>query len=300
MFEMDIYLEPCYNNKTELLRTAGRFRRIIKGGKYMEIQLWREALAPYRLAVDELLVKFNYIIEEHKIAGKYCPIEQVMGRVKSISSILEKAKKKNIPIPELTRRLEDIAGIRIICQFEADIHRVVDMIRNRKDMRVTDEVDYITHGKPSGYRSYHVIVEYHVQTSEGEKAIPVEIQIRTLAMNFWAVIEHSLRYKYGQNLPPHISDRLNASAEAVISLDAEMASIRDEILEAQGSFRQRANVVAEILNTLRSLYRIGDKEETLQLQEEFFRIYNGSDMDELERFSRHIDHIAQMYMAQQL
>ena len=79
-----------------------------------------------------------------------------------------------------------------------------------------------------------------------------------------------------------------------------MASIRDEILEAQGSFRQRANVVAEVLNTLRSLYRIGDKEETLRLQEEFFRIYNESDMDELERFSSHVDHIAQMYMAQQL
>ena len=290
---MDIYRRVCYNHTYKTVM-------IVKGGMQMEIQLWREALAPYRLAVDELIVKFNYIMEEYKIAGKYCPIEQVIGRVKSISSILEKAKKKNIPIPELTKRLEDIAGVRIICQFEEDIRKVVEMIRQRTDMKVTDEVDYITKSKPSGYRSYHVIVEYRVQTSEGEKVIPVEIQIRTLAMNFWAVIEHSLRYKYGKNLPTHISQRLNASAEAVISLDAEMASIRDEILEAQGSFRQRANVVAEVLNTLRSLYRIGDKEETLRLQEEFFRIYNESDMDELERFSSHVDHIAQMYMAQQL
>ena len=162
----------------------------------MEIQLWREILNPYELAVKELTVKFEHLIHEHRDRGLYSPIEQVVGRVKAISSILEKAQKKKIGIDEIEEKLEDIAGIRIICQFVEDIQKVVEIIRGRTDMSVKSEKDYITNMKDSGYRSYHMIVYYEVQTLSGGKRIQVEIQIRTLAMNFWSTIEHSLQYKY--------------------------------------------------------------------------------------------------------
>ena len=109
----------------------------------MEIQLWREILNPYDLAVKELTVKFEHLIQEHRQQGLYSPIEQVHGRVKTISSILDKAQKKNIPINEIEDKLEDIAGIRIICQFVEDIQKVVEIIRSRTDMKVIEEKDYV-------------------------------------------------------------------------------------------------------------------------------------------------------------
>ena len=142
----------------------------------MEIQLWREILDPYRLAVDELVVKFNHIIEEYRNAGLYSPIEQVTGRVKKISSILDKMQKKNIAIEEIDDRISDMAGIRIMCQFVEDIYKVVDIIRarDRKDLVIIEERDYITNTKNSGYRSYHIIIKYPVQTGHGEKWIFAE------------------------------------------------------------------------------------------------------------------------------
>lgn len=175
----------------------------------MEIQMWKEILTPYDLAVEELQVKFNHIIKEYRQAGVYSPIEQVLGRVKSISSIIEKAQRRGIEIDKIQENLFDIAGIRLICQFTEDIYTVVKLIKKRKDMTVISEKDYIKHIKESGYRSYHIIVNYEVETVKGTSVIPVEIQIRTLGMNFWAIIEHSLQYKYDGEIPAHVRERLN-------------------------------------------------------------------------------------------
>jgi len=213
----------------------------------MEIQLWREILDPYVLAVDELVVKFNHIIDEYRKMGAYSPIEQVNGRVKTISSILEKAQKKQIPLNEIEEQVEDIAGIRIICQFVEDIQKVVELIGKRTDMRIKSEKDYISHRKESGYRSFHLIIIYTVQTLRGTKEIQAEIQIRTLAMNFWATIEHSLQYKYRKNIPEHIRTRLTTASEAIVVLDREMSVVRDEIMDAQNSFKIKANIVADII-----------------------------------------------------
>ena len=170
----------------------------------MEIQLWREILEPYRLAVDELVVKFMHIKQQYQYSHMYSPIESVTGRVKRISSILDKAQRKGIEFDEIESKIEDIAGIRIICQFVEDIDTVVDIIRKREDLEVKREKDYITHSKPSGYRSYHIIAYYTVHTINGPKRLEVEIQIRTLAMNFWSTIEHSLQYKYKENMPDYL------------------------------------------------------------------------------------------------
>ncbi len=264
----------------------------------MEIQLWREILTPYDLAVKELIVKFRHLIYEHRSQGLYSPIEQVTGRVKTIASILDKAQKKNIAVDEIEDHLVDIAGIRIICQFVEDIQKVVEIIRHRTDMEIISERDYINHMKDSGYRSYHIIVNYDVQTLSGNRTIKVEIQIRTLAMNFWSTIEHSLQYKYKKNIPEHISGKLMNAANAIIALDNEMSAVRSEIMDAQNSFQIHTKLVSDILNNIQNLYRIANKREVQKIQDEFYRIYELNDIEQLERFERELDNIAEGYRAQ--
>ena len=264
----------------------------------MEIQLWREILTPYDQAVKELIVKFEHLIKEHKEKEIYCPIEQVKGRLKAISSILDKAQKKNIEISQIEKKLDDIAGIRLICQFVEDIYKVVEIIRKRSDLRVVSEKDYINHMKDSGYRSYHIIAEYDVETLKGHKTINVEIQIRTLAMDFWSTIEHSLQYKYKKNIPEHIRERLSRAADAIIVLDNEMSSVRSEIMDAQNSFLIQANMVADILTNIQNLYHLANKREMLKIQDEFYRIYKEDNLEHLERFRRELDLMAEGYRAQ--
>lgn len=266
----------------------------------MEIQLWKETLAPYELAVQEIIVKFEYMIKEYREMGLYSPIEDVTGRVKTLSSILEKANKKGYRVEEAVEKIEDIAGIRLICQFVEDINRVVEIIKERTDMTVLTEDNYVEHQKKSGYRSYHMIVSYTVQTIFGVKEIPVEIQIRTMAMNFWATIEHSLQYKYKGNMPEEIRTRLSNSAAAVLSLDTEMSSIREEVMVAQKLFREKANVVADILNNIQALTRSEDKKAMLNIQQEFYQLYQKGTLEELEDFCRQLDAIAARRNVQKL
>ena len=266
----------------------------------MEIKLWRETLDPYSLAVDELIVKFNHIIKEYKNAGVYSPIEQVAGRVKTISSILEKAQRKNIDISSFEEEIDDIAGIRIICQFVEDIYKVVDIIKKRSDMKIKSEKNYIDNMKKSGYRSYHINIIYNVETLHGTKEIQVEIQIRTLAMNFWATIEHSLQYKYKENIPSHIRARLTSAADAIIQLDDEMSVVRDEIMDAQNLFNIKANVVSDILTNIQNLYKVANKSDVIKLQDEFFHIYENGDLIQLEDFGKELDLISARYKAQSL
>ncbi|MCM3610617.1 GTP pyrophosphokinase family protein [Planococcus sp. MERTA32b] len=202
---------------------------------------WDRFLAPYKQAVDELKIKFKGMRRQYETDNINSPIEFVTGRVKPIASIYDKSLEKGIPFEpseELATELQDIAGIRMMCQFVGDIETVVDLLRSRNDLRIVEEKDYISREKQSGYRSYHVIVEYPVQTISGEQLILAEIQIRTLAMNFWASIEHSLNYKYKGVFPDEIKLRLQRAAEAAFQLDEEMSQIRDEIQEAQAYFTE--------------------------------------------------------------
>jgi putative GTP pyrophosphokinase len=270
------------------------------GGFYMEIQLWREFLEPYAMAVDEIVLKFRHFMNEYRQHGLYSPIEQVEGRVKRISSLLEKTQRKQIPMEEIEEQIEDIAGIRIICQFVEDIDRVVEMIRGRQDMKVKQEKDYIRHAKGSGYRSYHMIVYYTVQTMKGPKKLKAEIQIRTLAMNFWAVIEHSLQYKYQGNMPEHVRQKLLKAAEAIVVLDHEMSTVREEIMDAQNSYSVKSDTIADILNTIQNLYQFANKREVEKIQDEFYNLYQQDDLEKLIRFHKQLDIIAEGYRAQSL
>ena len=220
----------------------------------MEIQEWRKFLIPYNQTVQELLVKFQNIILEYKNLGEYSPVEQVTGRVKSISSIMEKMSKNQISFDELEDRISDIAGIRIICQFVEDIDKVVALIRERRDMEITEETNYVAHKKKSGYRSDHMVINYPVYTVFGQKTVRAEIQIRTLGMNFWSIIEHSLSYKYRGALPSDVRVRLQKAAEAAFAMDQEMSAIRDEIIDAQEKFKIKATLVSDVLNNIQSIY----------------------------------------------
>ena len=263
----------------------------------MEIQLWRELLDPYQLAVDELTVKFHHIIEEHRNQGLYSPIESVDGRVKSIVSILDKMQRKNVSMNDIEKKIEDLAGIRIICQFVEDIDRVVNLIKNRTDMKVKCEKDYM---KTSGYRSYHMIILYTVNTIHGPKELSAEIQIRTMAMNFWATIEHSLQYKYKENIPEYIQQKLLDASEAIIEVDHEMSDVRDEIMDAQNSHRKKETLVKDILNNIQNLYKVANQREVTKIQDEFYKVYVLDDMLQLKHFARQLDIISEGYRAQSL
>lgn len=197
---------------------------------------WEHFLVPYEQAVSELKIKLRGIRKQYREQNNHVPIEFVTGRVKPVDSIIAKAKLRKISDARLEEEMSDIAGLRIMCQFVEDIHNVVGILRSRKDMKVVQERDYISNNKASGYRSYHLVIEYPVQLISGEKKILAEIQIRTLAMNFWATIEHSLNYKYQGVFPEEMSVRLQRAAEAAYQLDEEMSSIREEIQEAQRLF----------------------------------------------------------------
>ena len=264
----------------------------------MEIQLWRSILCPYELAVRELIVKFEHIISEHRENDLYSPIEQVSGRVKSVSSILEKMQRKHIPMERMEEEVEDIAGIRIICQFEEDIETVASLIQNRSDMTIKSEKNYLKHVKQSGYRSLHLIIYYTVETLNGPRKLQAEIQIRTMAMDFWATIEHSLQYKYKGVMPPHVAERLTNAADAIILLDQEMSSVRDEIMDAQNSSQMQSNLVKDILNNIENLYRVSSEREITKIQTEFLRVFHTKDLKQLERFHRQLDIIAEGYRAQ--
>ncbi len=254
----------------------------------MDARDWGRFLLPYEQAVEELKVKFKTLRTELKKREEFSPIEFVTGRVKRISSILDKASRLSVPMDQLETGIEDIAGIRIMCQFVEDISKVAELIRSRKDMTLVYEKDYIVNKKESGYRSYHVIVEYPVQTALGMKCVLAEIQIRTLAMNFWATIEHSLNYKFKSSLPENVQIRLKKAAEAAFKLDEEMSSIREEIVESQKLFEDNANVVSKILIDIQELYFYRKVREAAQFQLRFNELWEHEDIWELKRLSLEI------------
>lgn len=245
---------------------------------------WNKFLLPYEQAVEELKIKFRALRSELKRKEEFSPIEFVTGRIKRVSSILEKAKRLNVNISgdALERGIEDIAGIRIMCQFVKDIHRVTEMIRAREDMTVIYEKDYIANKKESGYRSYHIIVEYPVQLAGGIKRVLAEIQVRTLAMNFWATIEHSLNYKYKESLPEDLRNRLKKAAEAAYILDEEMSNIREEIVEAQKQFEDRSNLVSRVLSGIQELYMHRHLREAARYQLRFNELWEKEDVWDLK------------------
>ncbi|KEI14259.1 GTP pyrophosphokinase [Clostridium novyi B str. ATCC 27606] len=261
----------------------------------MAVRKWNEFRIPYEQAVEELKVKFKSIRREYRRKNENSPIEFVTGRVKELSSMLEKANKFNIPIDRVEYELEDIAGIRIMCQFVDDIYRVVDLIRKRKDMQIIYEKDYITDVKASGYRSYHIIVKYPVNMADGVKEILAEFQIRTLAMNFWATVEHSLNYKYKHKIPKEIKGKLKSAADAAFKLDTEMLEIKDEIMDAQKLFEVKSSLVSDIMNNIFALISSGRTVEADCFQNQLNDVVSEGEVFELNNLLKATERSLKMY-----
>lgn len=249
----------------------------------MGTKYWQEFLIPYHQAVDEIVLKFSSLKDQYAKIGEYSPIESVFGRVKSVASILEKIHNYGVDIDAMEDEIQDIAGIRIMCQFQEDIYEVVDLIKQRakRDMEIVRVKDYLSEAKPSGYKSYHLIIKYPVFCVSGFKSIFVEIQIRTLAMNFWSVIEHSLNYKYKENIPENIKKRLINAAESINDVDKEMSSIREEIQNAQRLFGLKSSSVTSILDNIGYLYKLDQGEKADQYEKIFEDFFAQEDIIQL-------------------
>jgi len=173
---------------------------------------------------------------------------------------------------------------------------------NGNSYRYTLSKENAQEGETWYARAYLVYTdaEGNVNTIYGKKRIQAEIQIRTLAMNFWATVEHSLQYKYKGDIPQHVTDKLLVASDAIDVLDHEMSTVRDEIMDAQDSFRKKSNLVSEILHTMQNLYKVANRHEVLKIQDEFYKIYETGDMERLEHFNKQLDIIAEGYRAQSI
>lgn len=192
---------------------------------------WRDILIIYDFAIQEVNTKINILNSEFKNLHDYNPIEHIKTRVKKPKSIIQKLINKGIEptVENAIKNINDIAGVRIICSFTDDIYRIFEILANQNDINVVQIKDYIKHPKKNGYRSLHVLITIPVFLSTGTKNVPVEIQIRTIAMDFWASLEHKIYYKYRNKTFDNISDELKECADMITLLDNKMSDIRNEI-----------------------------------------------------------------------
>lgn len=185
----------------------------------------------YQFGIDELNTKIDILKQEFQYIHDYSPIEHVKSRIKSPESILKKLQRKNLDLslPSIKENIKDIAGIRITCSFISDIFEISRMLENQSDIEVVEKKDYINYPKPNGYQSLHLIVKIPVFMSNGIENVYVEVQIRTIGMDFWASLEHKIYYKFDNEVPAYLSKELKNAADTVAMLDKKMEVLHEEI-----------------------------------------------------------------------
>ena len=185
----------------------------------------------YKFALEQMKTKIDLLKNEFKHIHDYSPIEHVTSRVKTPESIMRKIQRKNKPltIESIRENVRDIAGLRITCSFETDIYVLRQMLDEHGDVEIIEEKDYINNPKGNGYRSLHLIVEVPVFMSDRDEKVLVEIQIRTIAMDFWATLEHKIYYKYNKEIPERIKRELAKTAEVAHELDKKMEGLHTEV-----------------------------------------------------------------------
>lgn len=197
---------------------------------------WERFLQPYELAVEDFILKMEGIKHQYLLANQYCPIEIVSGRVKSPQSILDKAQRLNVDKCYIDEQLYDIGGVRITCKYLSDVYKVCELVKQRKDLETLEIRDYIKNPKPSGYRSLHLIVQVPIFLQKNKKMVNVEVQFRTIAMDFWASLEHKLRYKKDipEDQAQQLQEELLACATQSAQLDERMQEIRNQLVSKFG------------------------------------------------------------------
>ena len=226
---------------------------------YDEEEEWNKALLLYNAALKEFSTKLEILNNEFKLAHQYNPIEHITSRLKSAQSIARKMriKQKELTVENIIRYVNDVAGIRIICTFTSDIYRIADAITNQNDVTTLKIKDYIAHPKPNGYTSYHMIVSVPIFLSNDVIDTKVEIQIRTIAMDFWASLEHKIYYKFEGKAPEGIREELRECANIISFLDQKMLSINESVKNYHKDFNGGDvvnNDIDSISNTLKPLY----------------------------------------------
>jgi putative GTP pyrophosphokinase len=191
----------------------------------------KNVLLVYEWGQQIFMTKLNILRQDLKVFQNISPIEHIKCRIKTPEAIAEKLFKMNLEITadNAKRYLTDISGFRIICPFAKDIYGLVEVLTSMPDWKVSTQKDYITNPKPSGYRSYHLIIDLPIYYSGKTEEIPVEVQIRTAAMDFWSTMEHLVRYKYKEHIPQHLSDELIICADKIAELDQRMLLIHEII-----------------------------------------------------------------------
>ena len=209
-------IEKNISNPEDFYKTAFEFQQIMR---------------IYESAIKQLQTKLDILNKENKISGRRNPIETVKSRIKSPQSIAGKLQKKQLPITfeSMQKNLNDIAGVRVICPYISDIYSVRDTLLKQPDITLLEEKDYIKEPKESGYRSLHLVVQIPVYLSETTHNVKVEIQLRTIAMDFWACLEHELHYKTTANVPDSVRRELVRVAETIAITDREMEEIAIEL-----------------------------------------------------------------------
>lgn len=192
---------------------------------------WERLLLLNKFAVEEIYTKLRILNEEFSHQQRTNPIEHIKTRVKKKKSIIRKLESRGIdPTPENAHEhLMDVAGVRLICAFTSDIYTLFEAIKRQDDLKILQVKDYIENPKKNGYQSLHILVEVPVFLASGSKDMCVEIQIRTIAMDFWASLEHKLYYKYTEEVPAHIADELLECAHIINDLDSRMLNIKFQI-----------------------------------------------------------------------
>lgn len=188
-------------------------------------------LMGYRFGLREIETKIAILREEFLLLHDYNPIEHVTSRVKSPDSLVEKVQRKGVAadFDSIRRAITDIAGVRITCSFTADAYRLFDLLTAQDDVHLVEVKDYIAQPKANGYKSLHAIVSVPVYLSTGRLDVPVEVQFRTIAMDFWASLEHKIYYKYDAQIPSELSESLRDAAHSAAELDARMERLHREI-----------------------------------------------------------------------
>ena len=195
------------------------------------VENWETLMFLYDAALRQVSTKIDILNEEFAHIHKYNPIEHVKSRIKEPQSIVKKLKRQGheVTLENMLKYIKDIAGVRIICSFTSDIYRIADMLAQQADLKVLELTDYLSQPKVSGYRSYHMLVTVPVYLSDGVVDTKVEIQIRTIAQDFWASLEHKIYYKFEGNGPAFISQELRDCARIVSELDDKMLSLNEAI-----------------------------------------------------------------------
>ena len=199
-----------------------------------ELEVMKELFSDsllYMAALKEVQTKIDILRDDFKRSNAYNPIEHIKMRIKQPNSILKKVYNRGLPLnaESIKENINDIAGIRVVCTFKSDIYKIVEILKKSEEIRILQVKDYIAHPKESGYQSYHMIVEIPVYMITGKKFCKVEIQLRTMAMDFWASLEHKIRYKYDSKVPQEIKDELFDCSKIVDNLDDKMLKLHTKV-----------------------------------------------------------------------